>query len=105
MFARLSKKGQITIPKKIREILNIEKEGSVLFVVEGNEVKLKGIPAARIEDVAGCLKKYAKEYVDLETIREKIGDEIAEEIAQEGLDFPIVEETVQEGNKIKYKKS
>ncbi len=92
MYARLSKKGQITIPNKIREILKIENEGSVLFVVEGGEVKRKGIPAAKIKDVAGCLKMYAKEYIDMATIREKIEDEIAAEIAQEGLNLPVIKE-------------
>ncbi|WDN88643.1 hypothetical protein BuS5_01611 [Desulfosarcina sp. BuS5] len=85
MYAKISKKGQITIPKPIREKLKIEKDGAVLFLVEDNEVKLKGVPGVQAEQLAGSLKKYAKGYVPLKKIREKIQDEIADETAKEGL--------------------
>ena len=85
MYAKISKKGQVTIPKEIRKKLKIEKDGAVLFLVEDNEVKLKGIPSGEAEQLAGSLKKYAKEYVPLEKIRKKIKGKIADEIAGEGL--------------------
>ncbi len=85
MYAKVSKKGQITIPKPIREKLKIEKDGAVLFLVENNEVKLKGVPGVQSEQLAGSLKKYAKGYVPLKKIREKIKGEIADETAKEGL--------------------
>ena len=85
MYARLSKKGQVTIPKAIREKLNIDSEGGVLFLVEDNEVKLKGIPGGEIEKLAGSLKKYAKKYVPLEKVRTKIKGKIADAAAREGL--------------------
>ena len=59
MYAKMSKKGQITIPKSIRKKLNIDKDGGVLFLVEKDEVKIKGIPAGQVEQLAGSLKKYA----------------------------------------------
>lgn len=85
MYAKISKKGQITIPKSIREKLKIEKAGAVLFLVEDNEVKLKGVPGVQAEQLAGSLKKYAKEYVPLKKIRGEIQGEIADETAKEGL--------------------
>lgn len=85
MYAKMSKKGQITIPKPIREKLKIEKDGAVLFVVEENEIKLKGIPGVQSEQLAGSLKKYAKGYVSFKKIREKIQGEVADETAKEGL--------------------
>ncbi|MCP4664955.1 MAG: AbrB/MazE/SpoVT family DNA-binding domain-containing protein [Deltaproteobacteria bacterium] len=85
MFAKISRKGQITIPKPIRERLKIENEGGVLFLVEENEVKLKGVPGAKADLLAGSLKKYAKEYVPLNKIREKTKGKIADEIAAEGI--------------------
>jgi len=85
MYAKVSKKGQITIPKPIRKKLKIEKNGAVLFLVEDNEVKLKGVPGVQSEQLAGSLKKYAKGYVSLKKIREKIQGEIAHETAGEGL--------------------
>ena len=85
MYAKISKKGQITIPKPIRKKLKIEKDGAVLFLIEDNEVKLKGIPGVQPEQLVGSLKKYAKKYVPLKEIRKKIQGEIANETAGEGL--------------------
>ncbi len=83
MYAKVSKKGQVTIPKQIRKQLNISKDGSVLFVVENGEVKLKGVPAGTAESLAGSLKAYAKKYEPLDKIRGKIQEEIAWEINNE----------------------
>ena len=85
MYAKLSKKGQITIPKAIREKLKIDNEGAVLFLVENDEVKLKGIPGGEIDKLAGSLKKYAKKYVPLDEVRTGIKGKIADAIAREGL--------------------
>ena len=85
MYARISKKGQVTIPKPIREKLKIEKEGGVLFLVEDNEIKIKGIPGEQAVVLAGSLKRYAKEHVPLNKIRGEIKGKIADEIATEHL--------------------
>ena len=85
MYAKITKKGQVTIPKAIRKKLKIEKDGAVLFLVEDDEIKLKGVPKVQSEQLAGSLKKYAKEYVSLKNIRKKIQGEIGEETAGEGL--------------------
>ncbi len=85
MLAKISKKGQVTIPIEIRKKLKIDKEGAVLFLVEDDEVKLKGIPSGEAEQLAGSLKKYAKEYVPLNKIRKNIKGKIADEIARESL--------------------
>lgn len=86
MYAKVSKKGQVTIPKRIRELLNIESSGNVLFIVEDDEVKLKGAPTSDAEALSGSLQAYAKTYVDLKTIRRKLDTQIAEEIAEEGIE-------------------
>jgi len=85
MYAKVSKKGQITIPKPIRKKLKIEKDGAVLFLVEDNEVKIKGIPGVQSEQLAGSLKKYAGKYVPLNKIRKKVKEKVANEAAGEGL--------------------
>lgn len=85
MYAKISKKGQVTIPKTIREKLKIEKDGGVLFLIEDNEIKLKGIPGAQANILAGSLKKYTKEFIPLNKVREKVKGEIANELAGEGL--------------------
>ena len=85
MYARLSKKGQVTIPKAIREKLMIDTNGGVLFLIEDDEVKLKGVPGGEIDKLAGSLKKYSKKYVPLKTVRKKIKGKIADAAAREGL--------------------
>ena len=81
----MSKKGQVTIPKAIRKKLKIGKEGGILFLVENDEVKIKGIAAGQVEQLAGSLKKYAKEYIPLDKIRKQIKGKVADEAARESL--------------------
>ena len=85
MYARLSKKGQVTIPKAIREKLQIDTEGGVLFLIEDGEVILKGIPGGEIDKLAGSLKKYAKTYTPMDKLRKKIRGKIVDAVAREGL--------------------
>jgi AbrB family looped-hinge helix DNA binding protein len=85
MYAKLSKKGQVTIPKAIRKKLKVGKEGGILFLVENDEVKIKGIAAGQVDQLAGSLKKYAKEYVPLDKIRKQIKGKVADEAARESL--------------------
>lgn len=40
--AILSSKGQITVPKAIRELLHVENGDSLIFYIENDEVKLTG---------------------------------------------------------------
>ena len=56
----------------IREKLEVDEARAVLFLVEDNEVKFKGIPNAHADQLGGSLKKYAKEYVSLNKIRYNI---------------------------------
>jgi len=56
-----------------------------LFLIEDDEVKLKGVPGGEIDDLAGSLKKYAKTYVPLEKVRDKIKGKIADEAARAGV--------------------
>jgi AbrB family looped-hinge helix DNA binding protein len=85
MFAKISKKGQITIPKSIRKKLNIEKDGGVLFLVDNDEVKIKGVPAGEFDQLCGSLKKYARSYAPLSQVRKQIKEKIADEAAREAL--------------------
>ena len=80
MYSKISKKGQVTIPKPIREKLSIENGGGVLFLVEENEVKLKGVSGIQADRLTGSLKKYAREYAPLNKIRKKIKGKIVDEI-------------------------
>ncbi|MBI2263844.1 MAG: AbrB/MazE/SpoVT family DNA-binding domain-containing protein [Armatimonadetes bacterium] len=63
---KITRKGQVTIPKEIREKL---KTDVVYFEVEDDTVIVKPVG-----DVAGCLEKYAaniKQGVSLRLVKEK----------------------------------
>lgn len=47
--AILSSKGQITVPKVIRELLHVENGDSLVFYIEDNEVKLTNISNLEIK--------------------------------------------------------
>ena len=61
-IAKLSSKGQLTIPKAVRERLGT---GLVRLISDDHGVRIE--PLA---DVAGSLKRYAKTYVALDEARE-----------------------------------
>ena len=83
MYAKVSKKGQVTIPKAIRQEMKLGEESAVLFLVENGEVKLKAVPAGTAEHLAGSLKKYANKYVPLNEIRGKIQRDIGRKIDED----------------------
>lgn len=83
MYAKVTKKGQITIPKAIRQTLKLGEESAVLFVLENGEVKLKAVPAGTIDNLAGSLKKYANKYVPLDEIRNTIQKDIGRAINED----------------------
>jgi len=78
MYAKVSKKGQVTIPKSVRDILNIGKNGAVLFVVENHEVKLKGVPISEAELLAGSLSEYAP-HIPLNRLKEMVWEAVVRE--------------------------
>ncbi len=53
--------------------------------MEDDVVKLKGVPGEQADQLAGSLNKYAKKYVPLDEIRQRIKGKIADEAAKEGL--------------------
>ncbi|MDR4501159.1 MAG: AbrB/MazE/SpoVT family DNA-binding domain-containing protein [Nitrospirales bacterium] len=83
MSATLSSKGQITIPKRIRETLKIKEGDAVDFVLENGDVKLKGIPRGRAKALAGSLRHFAKGKSDSKNIREITRRKVAIATAKE----------------------
>jgi AbrB family looped-hinge helix DNA binding protein len=68
---RLTKKGQVTIPKKIRDKLKSE---AVVFEILDDQVIIKPV-----RSVAGALQKYAKTLFPFKEAREKAWEEVAHE--------------------------
>ena len=62
--ATITSKGQITIPKAIRDQL---RSRVVEFVIEGDHVELRPVKSAE-----GSLAEYAPRYVPLDEVREQV---------------------------------
>ena len=71
--AKITKKGQVTIPKEIRKSL-----GSDVIEFEFIEDKIMIKP---VRSVAGALSRFAKKYVPLEKLREDVWNKVADEKA------------------------
>jgi AbrB family looped-hinge helix DNA binding protein len=69
LTAKVTSKGRVTIPKKVRELL---KSDIVEFEIVDETVILKPV-----KSVGGSLSKYAKQYVPLEEIRDKVWESAA----------------------------
>ena len=74
--SRVTKKGQVTIPKKIRDKL---KSDAVVFVILDDKVILKPVIS-----VAGALQKYARALIPFEEARENAWKEVAHERSRKG---------------------
>ncbi|MBC8434135.1 MAG: AbrB/MazE/SpoVT family DNA-binding domain-containing protein [Desulfobacterales bacterium] len=77
--AKVTIKGQVTIPKKIREKLNIRPSDFVLFVRKGNEVVIK--PARTLLDLRGVIKT-DKKIEDWEKVRDNAKKYVINEVME-----------------------
>lgn len=55
MLAKITSKGQVTIPHEIRKKLGIGKDDTVDFIIEGARVVL--VPVKTLRDLRGAVKK------------------------------------------------
>ena len=65
--AKITSKGQITLPKKVRDILHLREGGVVVFEQENDTFVIK--PAESLLDYKGYLRGRAR-HSDFETVRE-----------------------------------
>jgi len=69
--AKISSKGQITLPKVVREFLHTN---TLRVIIEDDEVRIRPV-----HSVAGVLKQYAKKDVSIEQAREEAWDKVTHE--------------------------
>ena len=65
---KITRKGQVTIPKEIREKLG---SNIVEFELSGNKVIVKPV-----KSIAASLRAYSKEYAPLKQVREKVWEKV-----------------------------
>ena len=78
----MTRKGQVTIPKAIRDRLGVKEGEKVLFVMRGEEVVLKVIKGT-ILDLRGSVQPSAHPE-DFEKIRRSVKQTVAKKVAEHG---------------------
>jgi len=80
-MATITSKGQVTIPKEIREQLNLRPKDRLLMMVQGDRIIVIPIRMRPLTELFGALP--VKEPVpDLDTIREQLRRELGRRIAE-----------------------
>jgi antitoxin PrlF len=77
----LTKKFQITLPKRIRQILGVKSGERIGFIVEGNEVKIVPLKL-KLEENFGKVKAVSKPE-KFKEIRNFVEEEIAKNVIEE----------------------
>lgn len=78
----ITRKGQVTIPKDIRDHLQAREGDKAMFIVSGNDVVLK-IVRGTILDLKGSVKP-VKRPEDLDAVRRSVKRAIAARVARRG---------------------
>jgi len=71
-LTRVTRKGQVTIPKQVRDALRISQSDYVLIVQEGEKAILSPIRGTKIAELKGRLRA-TKPYPGTEEIRREVG--------------------------------
>ena len=79
--ATVTAKGQITIPKAIREALGIERQDRLLFLLEGDRLVLVPLHHRPLSELCGVLPA-TRAYQGHQAIREEIRGELGERLAR-----------------------
>lgn len=87
MPAKVTSKGQITLPKWVREALGLKPGGSVEFVLRDGHIHLLTTSGSVAEALAGSLKQYARKRdpASERAMMERVRNEVAHAAAIEGL--------------------
>jgi antitoxin PrlF len=81
--AKVTFKGQITIPREVREILEIKEGQSVLFVVEKDHAILKPLRKKSLLDFYGVLPA-TKPFPGMEALRKEIHKKMSKRMTKKG---------------------
>lgn len=81
-IAKVSFKGQVTIPKKVREALDIQEGDSVLFLVEDGRATMVRLPQAGLLEFYGTFAA-TRPFPGKETVRQEVQREVARRMLKE----------------------
>lgn len=81
--AKVTSKGQVTIPKKVRDALGIREGDSVLFLVEGGRAVVTPVRRKSLRELHGALPA-TRPYPGRDEIRREVKEERAGRLQEEG---------------------
>lgn len=79
--AKITSKGQITLPKKVRDILHLREGGVVVFEQKNDTFVIK--PAESLLDYKGYLRGRAK-HADVDIVREAARTYVGRKVGKRG---------------------
>lgn len=74
--AKLTSKGQVTIPKPVRDRLALAPGDYLVFEVDGNRIDVTRAPVAPTEDFESLADRIAKRFKELGISRDDVADAI-----------------------------
>ena len=77
--AKITFKGQVTIPKEVRNSLDIKEGDSVIFVIEKDHAVLKPLKKKDLKCFYGILPA-TQPYPGMESVREEVHHELAKHL-------------------------
>ncbi len=81
VMAKVTYKGQVTIPKTVRQQLGIEDGDSVLFQFEEGKVIMKRVKRADVSDLCGVFRTN-RPFPGKEAVRAEVRRYVAERVAR-----------------------
>ena len=81
MTAKITSKGQITLPKELRKLLNVNTGNVVVFEKDDNKVVIKSVRT--LKEFKGCLKTKGKA-PDFDEMRKKAKEYVGKKVTQSG---------------------
>lgn len=78
-IATVTSKGQITLPKEVREHLHLTEGDRVEFVIEGEGTVQVRPLAGSVRGLFGCLRGVGRSAPSLEELEERLIDSLAED--------------------------
>lgn len=81
LTAKITSKGQITLPKEVRKLLNVQEGNVIVFEKEDDKIVIK--PARTLRDFKGLLKNINKGE-NFDEIRKKVKKYVGKRVVQGG---------------------
>jgi AbrB family looped-hinge helix DNA binding protein len=82
--AKISSKGQITLPRKVRQALDVSPGERVTFTVEDRAVVLRALGVSGAKALAGVLHRYSRGRKSPRHVRAAVRKEVVRAAASEG---------------------